>query len=230
MQSCRFLLGTWSCRSGCSDCGKRNPRLPPGRRRARAVVWWAHREGRFGIKFGSPGGLDRFSHSSSNLHREGTFANDGWRCDQLVQFLASSLPDQCIALERQQGKSDAAGPPFARFRDLRLRYVRVDVGEFLHGAHCGVSQPGRGDPWSEGPASLAGLVEGADWPHGRSRSTMACRPPPNRDNPALRAFGPPRDQEIRRAGPRQNRRTHPVGSSLPKYLSATRTTARSSLH
>ena len=47
-------------------------------------------------------------------------------------------------------QSDTAGPPSAQSRDLRLRYVREDVGEFLHGAHCGDFQPGRGDRWSEG--------------------------------------------------------------------------------
>ena len=33
--------------------------------------------------------------------------------------------------------SDASGPPSGGPRDLRLRYVGEDVGEFLHGAHCG---------------------------------------------------------------------------------------------
>ena len=43
--------------------------------------------------------------------------------------------------------TDAAGSPSAGSRDLRLRYVQEDVGEFLHGAHCGVSQPGPADRW-----------------------------------------------------------------------------------
>ena len=38
--------------------------------------------------------------------------------------------------------SDAAGPPSGQPVDLRLPYVRVKVGEFLHGAHCGDNQHG----------------------------------------------------------------------------------------
>ena len=46
---------------------------------------------------------------------------------------------------RKPSVSDGEERPPGRFRELRLRYVREDVGEFLHGALSGVSQADRGD-------------------------------------------------------------------------------------
>ena len=51
---------------------------------------------------------------------------------------AANVNADLLQVRKRYGRA-----PSAQSRDLRLRYVREDVGEFLHGAHCGVSQPGR---------------------------------------------------------------------------------------
>ena len=81
-----------------------------------------------------------------------------WSGDMMVELwsIAVVSRDARVLLNRASGVSDAARPPAGLRRELRLRYARENIGEFLHGAQYGVSQKGRGYRRSEGPLSLAG--------------------------------------------------------------------------